>query len=126
MNDKIKELRHDSTKAKDFFMEQLAFKIGPVDLKNLMEEEHVTIVDVRNAADYEISHIAGAVSIPKDELADNLNKLNKESVTVVYSYNQQCNLCIKAALILADYEYPCVYLEGGFKTWKEDFRFAST
>ncbi|MFQ8626552.1 MAG: hypothetical protein ACLSA2_08915 [Candidatus Gastranaerophilaceae bacterium] len=42
----------------------------------------------------------------------------------MYSYNQQCHLSAKACLILADYGYPTMLLEGGFKTWTEDFRFA--
>lgn len=126
MDEKINLLRNDTEKAKDYFLEHLAFSIGPVELKNLMEESKVIVIDVRKQADYEISHIPDAVSIPKDELADNLHKLDKNMITVVYSYNQQCKLGIEACLILADYSYPCVYLDGGFKVWKEDFRFVST
>ncbi|HIS35864.1 TPA: rhodanese-like domain-containing protein [Candidatus Scatousia excrementigallinarum] len=126
MDDKIKEIRFDSTRAKNFFEEYLAFTIGPVDLKNLLDEGAVTLLDVRREADYAVSHIPNALSIPKEELADNLDKLDKNVTTVIYSYNEQCHLSVKAALILADYGYPCVILEGGFKTWKEDFRFAST
>lgn len=124
--DKIIELRQDSGRAKEFFTECLAYTIGPVDLKDLTEEGAVNVLDVRRTADYEISHIPGAISIPKDELDDNLDKLDKNVTTVVYSYNEQCNLAAKACLILADYKYPCVLLKGGFKVWKEDFRFAST
>lgn len=126
MDDKVKLLRNDAEKARNYFMEHLAFTIGPVDLKNLMDESLVNIADVRREADYEISHIPAAISIPKDKLADNLDKLDKNTTTVVYSYNAQCQLALKACLILAEYGYPCVCLKGGFKTWKEDFRFAST
>lgn len=126
MDNKIKEIRFDCARAKEFFEECLAYTIGPIDVKNLMEEGDITLLDVRREADYEISHIPSAISIPKDSLADNLDKLDKSIPTVVYSYNQQCHLSYKAALILADYGYPSIVLEGGFKTWKEDFRFAST
>lgn len=126
MDNKIKEIRFDCARAKEFYEECLAFTIGPIDVKNLMEEGDITLLDVRREADYEISHIPSAISIPKDSLADNLDKLDKNIPTVVYSYNQQCHLSYKAALILADYGYPSIVLEGGFKTWKEDFRFAST
>ncbi len=126
MDNKIKEIRFDCARAKEFFEECLAYTIGPIDVKNLMEEGDITLLDVRREADYEISHIPSAISIPKDSLADNLDKLDKNIPTVVYSYNQQCHLSYKAALILADYGYPSIILEGGFKTWKEDFRFAST
>lgn len=126
MDNKIKEIRFDCARAKEFYEECLAYTIGPIDVKNLMEEGDITLLDVRREADYEISHIPSAISIPKDSLADNLDKLDKNIPTVVYSYNQQCHLSYKAALILADYGYPSIVLEGGFKTWKEDFRFAST
>ncbi len=126
MDNKIKEMRFDCARAKGFYEECLAFTIGPIDVKNLMEDGDITLLDVRREADYEISHIPSAISIPKDSLADNLDKLDKNIPTIVYSYNQQCHLSYKAALILADYGYPSIVLEGGFKTWKEDFRFAST
>ncbi len=126
MDAKIKQIRFDSARARNFFEERLAYTTGPVELKKIMEEEDVTLLDVRLKADYDISHIPSSVSIPKSELADNLDKLNRNSVTVVYSYNDQCHLSIEAALILADYGYPCMVLEGGFKTWTEDFRFVST
>lgn len=126
MDDKIWQLRFDTQKAGQYFLEQLAYTIGPVELKKLTEEKAVTIVDVRKEADYEVSHIPGAISAPKDNLENNLHKLDKNAITVVYSYNQQCHLAFEACLILADYGYPCVCLTGGFKVWREDFRFVST
>ncbi len=126
MNEKINEIRFDAEKAKCFFSKMLAFTLGPVELKDLLDENKVKLVDVRLAADYEISHIPGAVSIPKDELADSTEKLSKDEITVIYCYNQQCHLGAEACLILADYGYPVMLLEGGFKTWSEDFRFTTT
>ena len=124
MNEKIKEIRFNPEKAQCFFSKNLAFTLGPIELKNLIDEGKVKLLDVRKKEDYDIAHIPSAISIPKDELADNIDKLSKEEVTVVYSYNQQCHLSAKACLILADYGYPTMLLEGGFKTWTEDFRFA--
>lgn len=125
MNEKIKEIRFNSEKAQCFFSKCLAFTLGPVELKDLLDEGKVKLVDVRKAEDYEISHIPSAISIPKDALDKNLDKLSKDEVTVVYCYNQQCHLGARACLLLADYGYPVMLLEGGFKTWTEDFRFAT-
>lgn len=124
MNEKIKELRFNSVTAKDYFLKKLAYTIGPIELKQLMESDKIKIVDVRTHADYVINHIPTAISIPKEELDNNLQQLSKEEITVVYSYNQQCHLGAEACLILTDYNYPVVLLEGGFKTWMDDFRFA--
>ncbi len=125
MNEKIREIRFNSDKARSFFLNMLAFTLGPVELKDLMEQNLVKLVDVRLASDYEIAHIPSAVSIPKEELADNTDKLSKDEITVVYCYNEQCHLGAEACLILAEYGYPVMLLEGGFKTWTEDFRFAT-
>ena len=125
MNEKIKEIRFDTKRAQCFFQELLAYTLGPIELKDLLVDGNVNLVDVRRSEHYEVAHIPGAISIPKERLADNTNMLSKENITVVYCYNQQCHLGIEACLILAEYGYPVMILEGGFKTWTEDFRFAT-
>ena len=126
MNDKVKNLRMTPEEAQNYFARILAFTLGPVELKTLTEENEVILVDVRRSEDYEISHIPGAISIPKDDIEDNLDKLSKDKINVVYCYNQQCHLGAKAALIMADYGYPVRLLDGGFQVWKEDFRYVVT
>lgn len=126
MNEKIKEIRFDTKRAQCFFQELLAYTLGPIELKDLIDEGKVNLVDVRRLEDYEVSHIPGAISIPKEELADNTSKLSKDEITIVYCYNEQCHLGIEACLILAEYGYPAMLLDGGFKTWTEEFRFATT
>ncbi len=126
MNEKIKEIRQDTQKAEDFFTKRLAYTLGPVELKNFMEKGGVKVVDVRLKADYDIAHIPGAISIPKDELDKRLTELSKDEITIVYCYNQQCHLGDNACLILAEYGYPTMLMEGGFKVWMEDFRFATS
>ncbi len=125
MDDKIKEIRKNTEKAQCFFSECLAFTLGPAELKSMMEQGNVTVLDVRNKEDYIDAHIPGAVSIPKDELTDNLDKLSKDKVTIVYCYNQQCHLGVRACLTLAEYGYPCMHMEGGFDTWVNSFRYAT-
>lgn len=125
MHEKIKEIRFNSEKAQCFFSKLLAFTLGPVELKELMDEENVRVVDVRRVEDYEVSHIPSAISIPCDEMDKNLDKLSKDGVTVVYSYSCECSLAARAALTLADYGYPVMLLTGGFKTWTADFRFVT-
>ncbi len=125
MNDKINELRRNAEKAACFFMKSLAYTLGPVELKNMVEQEKAVVVDVRAHEDYITSHIPGALSIPKSELANRLQELSKDKITVVYCYNQQCHLGASACLTLADYEYPCMLMEGGFDVWVNNFRFAT-
>lgn len=124
MSEKIKELRKDTVQAQDYFSKKLAYTLGPVELKNFIDKGGIKIVDVRDKADYDTGHIPGAISIPKEELDKNLDKLSKDEVSIVYCYNQQCHLGDNACMILADYGYPTMLLEGGFNVWVNDFRFA--
>lgn len=125
MKSKVDELRFDFEKAQHYFIKKLAYTIGPIELKNLLDEDCVNLIDVRRKEDFEIKHIKGAISVPKDEITDNFEKISKDKINVVYSYNQQCHLSYKAALMLAEYSYPAVVLEGGIKVWDEDFRFST-
>lgn len=125
MDDKIKELRKNTEKAAHFFAKCLAYTLGPVELKNMTEQNKVVVVDVRAKEDYITAHIPGAISIPKDELTNRLEELSKDTVTVICCYNQQCHLGASACLTLAEHEYPCMLLEGGFDVWLNDFRFAT-
>lgn len=124
MSEYIKELRHQTDVAKSFFAEKLAFTLGPVELKELMEKDHVKVVDVRYKEDYDTSHIPSAISMPKPEIREKLNTLSKDDVHVVYCYNQQCHLGAATAFALAENGYPVMELDGGFQTWVEDFHFA--
>lgn len=123
MSEYIDKIRRDTEAAKDFFAEKLAFTLGPVELQHMLDENKVKLIDVRRKEDYDESHIPGAISIPKDEIKDNLHQLSKDDVHVVYCYNQQCHLGAAAALHLAKNGYPVMEMEGGFNTWKDVFGF---
>ena len=45
---------------------------------------NITIVDARSKADYEQSHIAGAISIPLEEIAQRYKELNSDNEVVLY------------------------------------------
>lgn len=126
MCEDIKNLRDNPEKAEHFFAKKLAFCLGPVELKDLSEQNEVKIIDVRHRADYEISHIPMAISIPYEEMKDRLNELNKEDLHVVYCYNPYCHLGARAAHLLAKEGFSVMELAGGFKVWEEDFRFSTT
>ena len=125
MNEKLHELRFNNEKAICFFSKLAAYTVGPMELKELLDENNVKLIDVRCVEDYQTAHIPTAISIPKSELSNNLDKLSKDQINIVYCYNEQCRLAVKAALLLAEYGYPVMMLLGGFQTWVEDFRFAT-
>ena len=110
MNEKLHELRFNNEKAQCFFSKLAAYTVGPVELKDLIDENKIKLIDVRRAEDYQIAHIPTAISIPKEELADNLGKLSKEEINVVYCYNEQCRLAVKAALVQTFFFFYCYFV----------------
>ena len=125
MNEKINELRFDVHSAQDFFSRMLAFTLGPSQLKELMEHQDVVVIDVRKTEDFNAGHLPGAISIPKEDIAQNTDKLSKEKLTVVYGCNEYCSGAAIGCLTLADYGYPCVMMRGGFRAWSEFYRYAT-
>lgn len=123
MNEYIDRIRRNSDIAEDFFAKRLAFTLGPVELKAMIADGKVKVVDVRQKEDYDESHIPGAISIPKKELSERLDEIPKNGIYVVCCYNQQCHLAAAAALVLAQEGRSVMELEGGFKTWVDDFGF---
>jgi len=123
MSDYINEIRFDTKLAEKFFAKKLAFTLGPVELKEMLKDKKVKLLDVRYKEDFDIEHIPEAISMPAKSLNGNISVLSKNDVHVVYCYNQQCHLGANAALFLAKNDYPVMELDGGFKVWKEDFEF---
>lgn len=123
MSEYIDNLRHNAKKAEEFFAEKLAYTLGPVELKKMVEDNKIKLIDVRAKEDYDEAHIPQAISIPKAELKDKLSMLSKDDVHAVYCYNQQCHLGAAAAFTLAVNGYFAMELEGGFNVWVNDFGF---
>ena len=128
MSEQIKKIRLETDNARDFFAKNLAYTLGPVELKEMIEENKVKLIDVRAEEDYKISHIPNSINLPyekiKEDLANDKIELSKEDINVVYCYNNLCHLGDRAAYKLADAGYPVMVMQGGFKSWTEDFHFA--
>jgi len=118
-----KDITKNTQKALEFFQDKLSFTLGPVELKEKIDKKEVVVIDVRRKEDYDKGHIPSAISIPKNEIENNLNKLSKDNINVVYCYNQQCHLAARAAVILAEKGYPVMELEGGIGVWRDNFDF---
>ena len=128
MSEQIKKIRFETDNARDFFFFFLAYTLGPVELKEMIEENKVKLIDVRAEEDYKISHIPNSINLPyekiKEDLVNDKIELSKEDINVVYCYNNLCHLGDRAAYKLADAGYPVMVMQGGFKSWTEDFHFA--
>lgn len=59
-------------------------RISAEDLREKMSGGNVTIVDVRDAASYQASHIAGSINIPLSSIQANLDLIPKGKDVVAY------------------------------------------
>ncbi len=116
---KVDELRKNTEKALEFFADKIAFTLGPVELKRMLDSESdkIQVIDVRSSDDYIHGHIPEAISIPASNLEFSTDKLSKDKINIVYCYDQQCHLAAKCARMLAEEGYPVMELEGGFDCW---------
>lgn len=121
-NEKMKDkLTFDKNKAKEFFLEEISFLVGPYELKDLIANkiDEINIVDVRKYDDYIEGHIPYAIHVPYDSLEEHLVMFEKDKVNIVYCYNNFCKLGHKAAYKIAKEGYPVQVLHGGYRTWKK-------
>ncbi len=64
MSEQIKKIRFETDIARDFFAKNLAYTLGPVELKDMIEENKIRLIDVRAEEDYKISHIPNSINLP--------------------------------------------------------------
>lgn len=104
-------------KAREYFAAKMAYTVGPVELKGMLDrKEHITVVDVRRVDDFSASHIPGAINLPSGTW-HTATGLKKDRLHILYCYSQTCHLAAAAALELASQGYRVMEMEGGFAAW---------
>jgi rhodanese-related sulfurtransferase len=88
------------------------------ELRRLVEEDTVTLLDVRPELEYRQGHIAGARSIPVDELERRLAELPRDREVVAYCRGPYCVYADEAAQVLQEQGFTVRRLEGGFPEWR--------
>lgn len=96
-------------------------RLQPIDseeLRRRMKDGGTVVLDVRPAAEYEAGHIAGARSIPIEELSKRLKELPKTKTIVAYCRGPYCVFADEAARFLSQKGFRAFRLKGGFPDWK--------
>jgi rhodanese-related sulfurtransferase len=78
----------------------------------------VLVWDVRPAAEYAAGHIAGAASVPPDEVRRRLRDLPPRSDVVAYCRGSFCAYADDAVRALRDQGHRASRLEDGFPEWR--------
>ena len=93
-------------------------QIGRKELAERLAAGDVVVVDVRPAVEFAAGHIAGAHSIPIDQLAANIKHLPPGIEVVAYCRGPYCVFADEAVRLLRRRGCPARRLEDGFPEWQ--------
>lgn len=102
-----------------FFDEHAA--IEPVDRDRLVQRVQsgeVIVLDVRPAQEYSAGHIAGAISLPLDELEERLAELSRDQEIVAYCRGPYCVMAVEAVERLRAAGFKAAHLDEGVSDWR--------
>jgi rhodanese-related sulfurtransferase len=92
--------------------------VGAEELRRLMDDEGLTLLDVRPAVEYAAGHIPTAWSVPLDELASRLAELPREGEIVAYCRGPYCVFADEAVRLLRDEGFHARRLAIGLPDWR--------
>ena len=93
-------------------------QIGRDELAERLAAGDVVVIDVRPEPEYAAGHIAGARSIPIDELAASIKDLPADVEVVAYCRGPYCVFADDAVRLLRRRGRPARRLEDGFPEWQ--------
>jgi rhodanese-related sulfurtransferase len=102
-----------------YFEDPLAME--PVDCDELLrrlDEEGVTVLDVRPDDEYRSGHIPGAVSLPVAELERRLAEIPRGRPVVAYCRGPHCVFALDAVETLRRHGYDARRMRGGLPDWR--------
>lgn len=86
-------------------------------LKKLQDDE-VTVLDVRPVAEYRAGHLPGARSIPIDELEARLGEVSPDKEIIAYCRGPYCVFADEAVDVLTAHGYRARRFTHGFPDWQ--------
>lgn len=95
--------------------------LEPVSLKELralVRDGGITVVDVRPPAEYDAGHIPGALSVPVAELKRRLREIPKGREVIAYCRGRYCVYSLEAVTLLRRQGYKARRAHEGLPDWK--------
>ena len=91
--------------------------VGPDELRRRLAASEVTLLDVRPALEYRQGHIAGARSIPVDDLPELIADLPRDRLIVAYCRGPYCVYADEAVTLLRAQGLQAARLSIGYPDW---------
>ncbi|MGQ0646479.1 MAG: ArsR/SmtB family transcription factor [Gemmatimonadaceae bacterium] len=88
------------------------------ELRKLVRDGGVTVIDVRPREEYEAAHIPGALSIPVAELKRRLGELPKRREVIAYCRGPYCVFALEAVTLLRKQGFRARRAEEGLPEWR--------
>ena len=88
------------------------------ELRRLLREGAVTVVDVRPSGEFEAGHLPGAISMPVTELTERLRELPKGREVIAYCRGRYCVFSLEAVTVLRKHGYRARRAEAGLLEWR--------
>jgi rhodanese-related sulfurtransferase/DNA-binding transcriptional ArsR family regulator len=88
------------------------------ELGKMIENKNVLLLDVRPSIEYQFGHIIGAVSVPMNELMEQLKSISKDEEIIAYCRGPFCVLADEAVKLLSEQGYNVRRLDEGYPEWK--------
>ncbi len=93
-------------------------EVGRDELAERLRDGEVIVVDVRPATEYQAGHIAGAISIPIDDLASSVEQLPADVDIIAYCRGPYCVFADDAVRLLRRHQRRASRLRDGFPEWR--------
>ena len=96
-------------------------ELEPVDTATLLrriQEDQITVLDVRPAAEFRAGHLPGAQSIPIYELEARLSELHPEQEVIAYCRGPYCIYADEAVELLQTHGFRANRFSHGFPDWQ--------
>ena len=87
------------------------------EVQRLLKRGKAVLVDVRPAMEFAHGHVAGAISLPMDDLETRAEELPRDKRIVAYCRGAYCLFADEAVVLLRKRGFDAVRLEGGWPEW---------
>ena len=88
------------------------------ELLSRVQDDLVTVIDVRPSDEYDAGHVADAANIPLSELEKHLDQFDPEQEIVAYCRGPHCILAFDAVAKLREKGFKARRLQDGYPEWK--------